>query len=104
MDRAALYCLPPYRPDSAIAADVDQALWSDEVIRALDIETIDVAVCDGVVILSGYATTPTSKARAERAARQVPGVPRGENQIMTNGENVSVVGDMCLIFHQCHTQ
>lgn len=91
MERAALYRLPPYRPDSAIAADVDQALWSDEVIRALDIETIDVAVCDGVVILSGYATTPTSKARAERSARQVPGVLRVENQIVTDGDVVTAV-------------
>jgi BON domain-containing protein len=91
MERAALYQLPPYRPDSANAADVDQALWSDEVIRALDIETIDVAVRDGVVILSGYATTPTSKVRAERAARHVPGVPRVENQIVTDGEVVTAL-------------
>jgi osmotically-inducible protein OsmY/sporulation protein YlmC with PRC-barrel domain len=91
VDRAALYRLPPYRPDSAIAADVDQALWSDEVIRALDIETIDVAVRDGVVTLSGYATTPTSKARAERAARQVPGVLRVENEIVTDAEVVTAV-------------
>jgi osmotically-inducible protein OsmY/uncharacterized protein YrrD len=91
VERAALYQLPPYRPDSAIAADVDQALWSDEVIRALDIETIDVAVHDGVVTLSGYATTPTSKARAERAARQVPGVLRVENEIVTDGEVVTAV-------------
>jgi osmotically-inducible protein OsmY/uncharacterized protein YrrD len=91
LERAALYRLPPYRPDSAIAADVDQALWSDEVIRALDLETIDVAVCDGVVMLSGYATTPTSKVRAERAARQVPGVLRVENRIVTDGEVVVAV-------------
>jgi osmotically-inducible protein OsmY/uncharacterized protein YrrD len=91
LERAALYRLPPYRPDSAIAADVDQALWSDEVVRALDIETIDVVVCDGVVILNGYATTPASKARAERYARQVPGVLRVENQIVTDSEVVTAV-------------
>jgi osmotically-inducible protein OsmY/uncharacterized protein YrrD len=91
VERAALYQLPPYRPDSAIAADVDQALWSDEVIRALDIETIDVAVHDGVVTLRGYATTPTSKAQAERAARQVPGVLRVENEIVTDAEVVTAV-------------
>jgi sporulation protein YlmC with PRC-barrel domain len=91
MDRAALEWLPPYRPDSAITADVRQTLWSDEIIRALDIESIDAAARDGLVILSGYATTPTSKARAERAARQVPGVLRVENRIVTDDEVVEAV-------------
>jgi osmotically-inducible protein OsmY len=91
VERAALEWLPPYRPDSGIAADVGQALRSDEVIRALDIETIDVSVHDGVVTLSGYATTPTTKARAERAARQVPGVLRVENEIVIDGEVVTAV-------------
>jgi len=91
VERAALEWLPPYRPDSGITADVGQALWSDEVIRALDFETIDVSVHDGVVTLSGYATTPTTKARAERAARQVPGVLRVENEIVIDGEVVTAV-------------
>jgi len=91
VERAALDRLPPYRPDSAIAADVDEALWSDEVIRALDFETVDVAVREGVVILSGYATTPVGKARAERAARQVSGVLKVVNQIVTDDEVVAAV-------------
>jgi osmotically-inducible protein OsmY/uncharacterized protein YrrD len=91
VERAALEWLPPYRPDSGIAADVDQALWADEVIRALDFETIDVSVHDGVVVLSGYATTPTSRARAERAARQVVGVLGVENEIVIDGEAVTAV-------------
>jgi len=86
VDRAALDQLPPYRPDSIIAADVEQALWADEVIRALDLETIDATVNDGVVILNGHASTPATKARAERAARQVPGVQGVVNQIITDGE------------------
>ena len=91
VDRAALDQLPPYRPDSVIAADVEQALWADEVIRALDLETIDATVNDGVVILNGHATTPTIKARAERAARQLPGVQGVVNQIITDGEVESAV-------------
>lgn len=89
--RQALDRLPPYRPDSAIAADVDWALWDDEVIREIDAETIDVAVHDGVVVLSGYASTPVSKARAERAARSVAGVLGVENRIVTDAELVSAV-------------
>ncbi|MGZ6218752.1 MAG: hypothetical protein ACXWMV_02035 [Syntrophales bacterium] len=42
--RTALDHLPVYRPDSAIAEDVARALWMDEVIRALDFESIGIAV------------------------------------------------------------
>jgi osmotically-inducible protein OsmY/sporulation protein YlmC with PRC-barrel domain len=94
MDRAALDWLPSYRPDSAITVDVDQALWSDEIIRALDIESIDATVRDGVVILSGYATTPTTKAHAERVARQVPGVLGVENRIVMDDEVVEAVAQV----------
>jgi osmotically-inducible protein OsmY len=88
---AALDRLPRYRPDSEIAADVDQALLKDEIISAIDYDTIDVAVHDGVVRLDGYAATPVSKARAEAAAGDIPGVLRVENEIMTDGELVSAV-------------
>lgn len=85
-ERTALDRLPTYRPDSAIVADVDQALWADKMIREFDIKTIDVAVRDGVVVLSGYAATSESKVRAARVARRVPGVLRVENRIVTDGE------------------
>jgi osmotically-inducible protein OsmY/sporulation protein YlmC with PRC-barrel domain len=91
IERRALDRLPSYRPDSAIAADVDQALWDDEVIRELDFETIDAVVRDGVVTLSGYAATPVSKARAERAARRIEGVQGVVNQLVSDGEVVSAV-------------
>src|SRR5581483_6487796 len=52
---AALDHLPVYRPDGLIAADVERALWADEVIRDLDAETIDVRVCNGAATLIGYA-------------------------------------------------
>ncbi len=91
VERAALERLPPYRPDGAILADIDQALWDDEIVRALDFETLDAVVRDGVVVLSGYAATPVSRARAERAARQVEGVQGVVNQIVTDGEVASAV-------------
>ncbi|HEX9373004.1 MAG TPA: BON domain-containing protein, partial [Roseiflexaceae bacterium] len=89
--RAALDRLPHYRPDSEIAADVDRALLKDDVITSTDYNTIDVAVRGGVVFLSGYATTPVSRARAEAAAVDIAGVLRVENQIVTDGELVSAV-------------
>jgi osmotically-inducible protein OsmY/uncharacterized protein YrrD len=86
MERAALEELPSYRPDHAIAEDVERALWSDEVLRAIDYEAIDIDVHDGLVTLLGYASTSTNKKRAERAARTVLGVLEVENQIVTDEE------------------
>jgi len=90
-DRAALDRLPVYRPDHRIAADVEQALWNDEVVHALDIAEIGIAVAAGVVTLSGYAATPISKARAARAARAVPGVLGVVNQIVADSDVASAV-------------
>ncbi len=86
LDRATFDRLPDYRTDRAIAIDVDQALRADEVVRRLDYRSIDVMVSAGVVVLHGHATTPVSRARAERAAQNVRGVLEVTNQIVTDGE------------------
>jgi osmotically-inducible protein OsmY/sporulation protein YlmC with PRC-barrel domain len=85
LDRAAFDRLPDYRTDRAIAIDVDQALRDDEVVRRLDYRSIDVTVGAGVVLLQGHATTPVSRAGAERAAQNVRGVLAVRNQIVTDG-------------------
>lgn len=72
--RTALEQLSEYRPDSAIVADITELLLPDEMIQVVDSETIHVPVRDGVAILSGYVIMLANKARAERLARQVPGV------------------------------
>jgi osmotically-inducible protein OsmY/sporulation protein YlmC with PRC-barrel domain len=86
LDRAAFDRLPDYQTDRAIALDVDQALRADEVVRRLDYRSIDVTISAGVVLLHGHATTPVSRARAERAAQDVRGVLAVTNQIVTDGE------------------
>jgi hypothetical protein len=48
-------------------------------------------VRDGVVILSGYVSTAANKRRAERAARNVPGVLEVENRIVIDEEVVAAV-------------
>lgn len=104
VERAALERLPPYRPDSVIAAEVDQALWDDEIIRRLDFETIGATVRDGVVVLSGYAATPMSRALAEHAARRIAGVQGVVNQIVTDGEVVSAVAQALARDPRTHAQ
>jgi osmotically-inducible protein OsmY/sporulation protein YlmC with PRC-barrel domain len=86
LDHAAFHRLPDYRADRAIAIDVGQALRDDELVRRLDYRSIAVTVGAGVVLLHGHATTPVSRARAERAARGVRGVLEVTNQIVTDGE------------------
>jgi osmotically-inducible protein OsmY len=86
LDRAAFHRLPDYRTDRAIAMDVDQALREDEMVRRLDKRSIDVAVGAGVVLLHGHATATASQTRAERAARDVRGVLKVTNQIVTDRE------------------
>jgi osmotically-inducible protein OsmY len=86
LDPMAFYSLPDYRPDRAIAIDVDRALRADDMVRRLDYRSIDVTVNAGVVLLRGYATMPVSRLRAERAAQAVRGVLAVTNQIVTDGE------------------
>jgi osmotically-inducible protein OsmY/uncharacterized protein YrrD len=90
-NRAMLGCLPLYRPDRALVSGVQQALWNDEVVRALDCANIEVMVCHGVATLRGYAATPISKARAEWAARAVPGVVHVVNRLVSDSEVVGAV-------------
>ncbi len=104
VERAALERLPPYRPDSVIAAEVDQALWDDEIIRRLDFETIGATVRDGVVVLIGYAATPMSRALAEHAARRIAGVQGVINQIVTDREVVSAMAQALARDPRTHAQ
>src|SRR5262249_44516284 len=91
--RAALDRLPPYRSDADLAADVAGALEKDPVVRALAIDALDATVRYGVVTLRGHATTPESRARAEEVARDVPGVLRVENRIVSDDEIRAAVGE-----------
>ncbi len=84
--RTALDRLPPYLPDSTIAANVIEVLWQNEAIRTSDIEAIDVTVRDGVVILRGYICSRFNKAQAVREVRQVPGVRDVDNQLVVDPE------------------
>lgn len=84
--RTALDRLPPYLPDSTIAANVIEVLWQNAAIRTSDIEAIDVTVRDGAVILRGYTCSWFNKAQAAREAHQVPGVRDVDNQLVVDPE------------------
>ncbi len=48
-----LKSLPNYRCDNALAEKVDNALWSDDILRDTDYREMDESVQDGIVILRG---------------------------------------------------
>ena len=74
--------LPDYRLDDAIAAEVEAALWSDEILRNTDYSEIGVSVEDGIVRLQGHVNTWRNKTRAEETARAVAGILGLENNLI----------------------
>ncbi len=79
------------RRDNEVAADVEQALWDDEVVRAIDYPTIAVSVRAGTVTLGGFAANLVTRARAEHAARTVPGVLELNDQLVTDTDLATLV-------------
>ncbi len=60
-------------------------------MRAIDYATITVSVHAGAVTLSGFAANPVSRARAEQAARKVPGVLEQVERVIINPHNRHVI-------------
>lgn len=69
-----LSALPEYREDDKIAADVEQAISDDEIIRRLSARYLVVAVRGGVVTVTGNIATSAHRQRIEDAVRGIPGV------------------------------
>jgi osmotically-inducible protein OsmY/sporulation protein YlmC with PRC-barrel domain len=82
--RFALESLPDYGPDFALAAEVDNALWADNILRETDYNEIDVTVENGIVILRGHVITSMNLSRAEDAVRLVKGVLGIENHLVVD--------------------
>jgi osmotically-inducible protein OsmY len=89
--KRALEGLPDYRLDDALAAEVEAALWSDEILRNTDYQEIGVSVEDGIVKLQGHVISLRNKTRAEEAACSVPGVLALENELVLDQHLVSAV-------------
>jgi osmotically-inducible protein OsmY len=94
VERWVLESLPDYRPDDALAADVDNALCADDILRMGDYHVIDVTVQDGIVRLRGHVDTRMNKSRAEDAARSVAGVLRVENHLVVDADLVMGVAQV----------
>ncbi len=74
---------PPH--SSHLAARVRTAFAADPLLASLDLEPIPVSA--GTVELHGWVATRSERARAWRAARDVPGIGNVVNCILVHGED-----------------
>lgn len=88
VDRSALKDQPDYYPDEAIASEVNDALWADDIVRETDYHDLDVSVNDGLVTLNGHTQTPGIKARAEQATHSARGALGVENRLVADDDLV----------------
>ena len=83
--------LPEYYSDEVLGAAVDNALWSDRILRNTDYQQIGITVEAGVIWLRGHVSTRINKRNAEEAARSVAGVLGVENDLIADEELVLAV-------------
>lgn len=67
------------KADTALAHEVDRALWQDAAFRAIDYDNVEVRVRDGIVHLYGHLSSLANQNQAERLLREIPGLTGVEN-------------------------
>lgn len=70
------------KTDSALAHEVDRALWNDDVLRGIEYDEIDVHVKNGDVYLNGHIVSNTSQIRILNAIQAVPDILRIKNNLI----------------------
>ena len=73
---------PTQKTDAAIRAYINNALWDDRVLRALDYHQIDVKVKSGVGYLNGHILSTISQSRIKNALRAIPGLLEIKNNLI----------------------
>ena len=70
---------PNQKADAAIKEKINNALWKDDVLRALDYYEVDVFVKNGTVFLNGHIVNTTSQNRIINAIQSIPGIQEIKN-------------------------
>jgi osmotically-inducible protein OsmY len=73
---------PTQKTDAAIHENITNALWKDDVLRALDYYEIDVHVKNGIVYLNGHIVSSASQSRIKNAIRAIPGILEIKNNLV----------------------
>lgn len=72
------------KADVKLKSEVVNALWKDDVLRALDYQDIDVRVKNGVVMLNGHITSSGSQNRITTAIGAIPGIVEIKNNLISD--------------------
>lgn len=75
---------PVEKQDMRLKNDVADALWSDDVLRSLDYQEIDIRVKNGVVTLSGHISSSRSQNRVLNAFHSVRGIVNVNNNLISD--------------------
>ena len=77
---------PAQKTDAAIKAQVDRALWNDDVLRAIESYEMVVHAKNGVIYLSGHIVNTTSNSRIDKAIRAIPGILGIQNNLVLDDQ------------------
>ncbi len=70
------------RTNDGILADIWDALWKDDTIRSLDMNSISINVKDGEVYLRGHLAKEINLLLIQKIAQSIPGVVAVHNQLV----------------------
>ncbi len=73
---------PIQKTDAAIQESMNNALWNNSVLRALDYHQIDVQVKNGVGYLNGHIASTISQSRIKNALRAISGLLEIKNNLV----------------------
>ncbi len=73
---------PVEKRDVELKQEITNALWKDNVLRALDYHEIDVRVKNGVVHFNGHITNSSSQSRIKNAIQAIPGIVEIRNSLV----------------------
>ncbi len=74
------------KKDAALREDIANALWKDDVLRALDYHEIDLRVKNEIVTLSGHILGQSSRSRIENAIRATAGGVEIKNDLILDDQ------------------
>ena len=77
--------------DAGIKESINQALWKDDVLRAIEYNEFEVYVKNGVVYLNGHVVSATSQKRIESAIHSIPGIQALQNSLVLDDKLTSEV-------------
>jgi len=77
---------PIQKMDAEIRERINQALWSDPVLRVTDNNEIEIHVRNGVVYISGHMISTTNHQRIEKALQTVDGIQGIKNSLVLDDE------------------